>query len=85
MPHSAYLPHYSTDIAAAWQVVEKMETEGWDVVVYHGGEGSTCDMSERSDDDDLGGYVYTQEVGDCGISAPHAICLAALRAKGVEV
>lgn len=72
-------PPYSTDIAAAWEVVEKM-----------GGEvGSPGDGPYQRKDkwaafipcpgkDNGGKWGY-------GDTAPHAICLAALKAVGVEV
>lgn len=71
---SAY-PSYSTDIAAAWEVVEKFrwaepelswndETHSW-IVHFQKGMYS--------------GYANSAE------TAPHAICLAALKAIGVQV
>lgn len=70
------LPRYSLDIAAAWQVVEKMRErpvyvvvephpDYWRAVVY-----------------DENWYFVVSEHAD---TAPFAICLAALRAVGVEV
>jgi hypothetical protein len=68
------LPYYSTDISAAWEVVEKagllkrftleQTDHGWEV----------WDRNEVSGDDLIAG----------GLSAPHAICLAALKAVGVD-
>lgn len=57
------IPHYSTDITAAWQVVEKMG-------IYLDGHGTKW-------------VAWSQ--GHKGIeasTAPHAICLAALKAVG---
>ena len=73
------IPHYSTDIAAAWEVVEKLAPEfewilendvkdgGWSAIIYKW-EGTSVVSSPigRSDAD----------------TAPHAICLAALAAVG---
>lgn len=67
------LPHYSTDIAAAWDVAIVMQKEGFYVAVG----------------------PYWAEIGDHGTTdapksealashASMAICLAALKAKGVE-
>lgn len=72
------LPYYSTDIAAAWEVVEKMREES----VY-----SFIDNTQSPG----GKYFCSMVTIDKGMAgaraatAPHAICLAALRAKGVEV
>jgi hypothetical protein len=72
---------YSTDISAAWEVVEKMKEE-W----------GTLDITFRYDN--IAVILYsTHQTGHVKISehignadtAPHAICLAALKAKGVEV
>lgn len=63
-------PKYSTDIAAAWKVVEKFS--------------SRFSMSR----DALGWHANMTPFvgGDCiADTAPHAICLAALKAVGVEV
>lgn len=60
------IPHYSTDIAEAWKVVEKFKG----------------DRDIRIDSDFDGGYwVYPSPVFNKPIhakTAPHAICLAAL-------
>ena len=61
------VPHYSTDIAAAWQVAEKVRL----TVAPFG-----ADMWSATHD---GKYFRVEH------SAPYAICLAALRACGVEV
>lgn len=72
------LPHYSTDIAAAWEVVERLSAENWIFDLLEGAhEGASpwrahfMREGERSN-----GY---------GDSAPHAICLAALKAVGVKI
>lgn len=68
------LPHYSTDIAAAWEVVEKVG----DIKL----EGYRCV------DGCFRWCVTTFDLDDIEIradTAPMAICLAALKAKGVEV
>lgn len=64
------VPAYSTDIAAAWQVAEMMR--GLDFRLNKDGDWVCC----------FGGTVAF-----CGESdtAPHAICLAALKAVGVEI
>lgn len=70
------LPRYSTDIAAAWGVVEKIRSTklgcfflNWDRI---------SDMWAAGFDGNVGKYEIQQEI------APHAICLAALKAIGQE-
>ena len=71
------LDHYSTDISAAWEVVEKMKE----------------DYMVRLQTNILGDWecyftapMESETIHYAGISksAPHAICLAALRVKGIE-
>jgi hypothetical protein len=70
--HSVALtPHYSTDIAAAWEVVEKVYgvwnigsmSTGWRAQLFTP-QGSFCNKMTVED----------------AATAPHAICLAALKA-----
>jgi hypothetical protein len=72
--------YYSTDIVDAWMVVEKIKEKhsvfslSWSEAVSVGGEktdGWICSIDKIP----LAGHA----------SAPMAICLAALKAKGVEV
>lgn len=69
------VPHYSTSIAAAWEVVEKLkhlepeiewsdEHQCWHMTLWKGANQGMMPGSA---------------------SAPHAICRAALKAVGVEV
>jgi hypothetical protein len=64
---------YSTDIAAAWQIVEKMRADG-----YNGGLRWTSDGYEVIAAKPLDHESFTQAVAD---TAPLAICRAALIAK----
>lgn len=64
------IPNYSTDISAAWQVVEKMRSKR-----IHFEMGSTIPG-------DWTAYFNNDRATDK--SAPRAICLAALKAVGVE-
>lgn len=71
------LKPYSTDIAAAWEVVEKMGVLTWHI-------WKTLDdrfYAQFGKDQDEFHLKHTAEAG----SAPHAICLAALKAVGHEV
>ena len=70
-----FVPYYSTDIAAAWEVVDKMiirtpyecylehQTHGWMCTFRHPGV--------------IGGYAHEK-------TAPEAICRAALKAIGIH-
>lgn len=71
------LPHYSTDIAAAWAVVEKAleirkvkieMTKGKFIVYFQNPQNAR----------NTAAYAV-------GISAPHAICLAALKALSIPI
>lgn len=62
------VPKYSTDIAAAWQVVEKMIVYSEHHFLLDKGGAWLCRFRE-------GGLSP-------GETAPHAICLAALKAVG---
>lgn len=61
-------PRFSTDIAAAWLMVEKFHAIGLEFAVGP----RWCDVYRD----------HIQIVGVSGASAPHAICLAALEAVG---
>lgn len=78
------LPAYSTEISAAWQVVEKLDALGFYVTVDRLGHDPRFWRAETHTwDADEGGRV-----GDNwhdAETAPHAICLAALAAVGVEI
>ena len=78
-------PPYSTDIAAAWAVVEAMTDRGAAIDVTHclpgwPGEQWWCRI--------YGGKIEYPtpacERSARGVTAPHAICLAALAALGKE-
>lgn len=64
------VPAYSTDIAAAWTVVEKLIDEGHGVAIMSAGSGSRCAI------DDPTGIVGHR----AHESVELAICLAALAA-----
>lgn len=69
-------PHYSTDISAAWQVVEKLIADHWEPAIdFEKQRGQWC--AEFSD-----GTIIMRSFAD---TATLAICLAALKAVGVEV
>jgi hypothetical protein len=65
-------PKYSTSIAAAWDVVELLASKGLDVTVFvhPDGRAATCEIGFKGD-------LGIEPTAD---TAPHAICLAALKA-----
>lgn len=71
------LPYYSTDIRAAWQVVEKLEREPNGFAMTLESDGTTRWWGVRFWQADT---FYDGEAE----TAPHAICLAALKAVGVR-
>lgn len=79
--HDIYeqVPHYSTDIAAAWLVVEEMRTDGWDMTLVQ-----TAAMRHEPWDCRLFIAEYKRAIGH-GNTAPLAICRAALQAVGAEL
>ena len=71
----AHIPHYSTDIAAAWLVVEEMDRRGWKVDVQNRYRPTWACHVHFASPDNRSVYVHTWY-------APLAICLAALEAVG---
>ncbi len=73
----AELPPVSTNIAAAWQVVEKVREL---TVSLNNADGWECCFSTTN-----GSFLVAgdEEFYGRASTAPHAICLAALRAMGV--
>lgn len=68
-------PQYSTDIAAAWQVVDALARREFIVRLYAGPMPPSCEVSSMVGDD--GPTVDVSETGD---TMPHVICRAALAA-----
>lgn len=66
-------PRYSTDIAAAWRVVEKLGQNRVDVVLHYTELMRGCDCICGGD-----------AVGRSEDTMPLAICLAALATQGIE-
>lgn len=71
------IPHYSTDIAAAWEVVEKL---GHKFQMFLNTRGKWTEADFVHWPDNLKGYVAAS-----ADTAPLAICLAALKACGVDL
>lgn len=77
---------YSTDIAAAWEVVEKLKADGWDIHIDSIGFNNDIEGEWRTffSLDNKGGdqVAWVFEDGD---TAPHAIALAALKACAASI
>ena len=67
----ARIPKYSTDIAAAWLVVERLKAKGYDIEI--GYDSVDCSWVASFMKGEKWGIVTVE-------TAPHAICLAALEA-----
>lgn len=74
----SWCPAYSTDISAAWEVVEKFQSDSCAVNVASGGD-VLCRIMKWPDNTQT---TYESEKYFEAVSktAPHAICLAALDA-----
>lgn len=69
------IPHYSTDIDAAWEVVEKMHSMRLQTSIITTEKGVSVTIDEF--------YCHSPDE-TIAETAPHAICLAALKALGEE-
>lgn len=65
---------YSTDISAAWEVVEKIEDKGFILVIRDYGNDCEARFEKWKE--------KTVSTFKAGASAPEVICLAALKAVG---
>lgn len=83
-PHGISIPPYSTDIASAWEVVERMgRWHGFDFIVRTtGGLYGKKEWEAGWYEDGFEG-PESRAVADAD-TVPMAICLAALAAAGVE-
>lgn len=70
---TTYVPYYSTDISAAWEVVEKLapKEDEFRITRYHLQEWSCV-------------FEFFNQSAVSADTAPMAICLAALKAVGHE-
>lgn len=69
------VPRFSTDIAAAWEVVEKLKRLGYKIGIDSSpNDKSACVVMEDDNGDWISIAVETAE------TLPHAICRAALKA-----
>ena len=76
-----WCPAYSTDMRAAWLVVEKLRIRGYRLTISSGENTSLryavsfCSVDNRAKLMNSVGYTFTQKE-----FCPHAICLSALKA-----
>ncbi len=72
---------YTTDISAAWEAVEKLSVEGFDFMfeTHKGTKTIVATFRPR-----FASYYLKEGKGYCP-TAPEAICLAALKAVGVDL
>lgn len=76
-----YIPHYSTKISSAWQVVTAMEeTHHWQLETL-----SDSDAPYWVGITAHGGSGFKPDHYSLALTMPEAICLVALAAKGVGV
>lgn len=83
--HEDIVPYYSTGIAAAWEVVEHFnETmpKTWAFSLF--GSGNDWHVEIDSNDGRFLQNGPSIQVFEHAETAPHAICLAALKSVGVE-
>lgn len=66
---------YSTDIAAAWRVVERLRELGWIVDLFDEGRGWSVSFERDR-------TISSANNQADALTAPHAICLAAMKAFG---
>ena len=74
------VPDYCNDIAAAWSVVDKMESLYYECEVYQG--SAFCERQVKFWKSDNQGDSLSYATSE---SLPRAICLAALKAVGVDI
>lgn len=70
------VPHtYSTEIGAAWEVVEKMQADDWYWNIDYDCDGLVAGFGRDREADENCRWYY-----EAAKTEPHAICLAALKA-----
>ena len=82
MARLIYPPKYSTSISHAWEVVEKIINEtGFEIVFWSFNNGNKY-VFQFIEKEGISNIIKFTANGD---NLHHAICLAALKAKGVEI
>lgn len=82
--HHKELPPYGTDIAAAWEVVEKVGGKAYVEMGLRNDAGDGADWCATFGHAE-GNTKWIEDGGAFAETAPLAICLAALKAVGAEV
>jgi hypothetical protein len=75
------IPYYSSNIADAWQVVEKLRSRYVYIDLTNNDDLYCCELMEQDWENESRYFTYYTDAE----TAPLAICLAALKAVGVEV
>lgn len=75
------VPAYSSSIEDAWEVVSKLTKDQWNFEIGFSEADGECRVKFHGQG--IGELGYHEEVGGLKF-LPHAICLAALKAMGVE-
>ena len=73
---SWHLGSYTTDISAAWEIVERFQEDGWNCYLMSSKGENVFHLSYKKDLDFQSPNVETTSL---------AICIVALQAKGVNV
>jgi hypothetical protein len=76
----SHCPSFSTNIADAWQVVEKLKELGFHVGIKTPPKAKSTSYWVCVED-----FYAEKTFTSYGLTAPLAICLAALKAVGIEV
>ena len=76
----SYIPHYSTDISAAWEVVEKLMEKKFS----DGRPEQQLCLNGHGAPKWQAWFHPNTETLSFGDTAPHAICLSALKAVGYD-
>lgn len=83
-PEMKELPCFSTNIEAAWIIVEKLKSMGMMVSIQTSNDFNSVEV-EKFEPSESGGGRWVQVVEPTeGESVPHAICLASLKAVNFE-
>jgi len=78
------VPYYSTDIAAAWEVVERLSTEFYHSWSLHLNNGRQYHEFKFVPPKEMASGTIGPSHWVESDTAPLAICLAALKAKGID-
>lgn len=80
-----FAPYFSSDVLAAWQVVQKMRELGWWMRLQSPFESDDSTWNAGFTAHSCTGWNGRPDHSGQGDTAPLAICLASLKALGVEL